>query len=201
MTHEQCSLATNLELATLYCANLMSTKDKAHWGFLVTLLPNDMAVCFNHADSFELDHFDQNLQLIFWLKVNKDTVSEASILEYDRYEPRLGARSCHRYLEFWKHLKISIYYVNHALLVILRLMGTFKNVFNILIVQIPCWGRTLHLTKDMNNHMVDSHFQVKGQSWHFAKNETHPNMFFKGAALLQNSHLLIRSPLFCNYEM
>ena len=75
-----------------------------HWAlgvFLVTLLPNDMAVCFSHADSFELDHFDQNFHLIFWLsKVNKDTVSEASTLEYDRYEPRLGARSCHSYLEF-----------------------------------------------------------------------------------------------------
>ena len=128
MTHEQCSLATNLELPTLYCANLMSTKGKARWGFLVTLLPNDMAVCFNHADSFELDHFDQYFQLILWLKVNKDTVSGASISEYDRYEPRLGARSCHRYLEFWQNLKISIYYVNHVLLVILRLMGTFKNV-------------------------------------------------------------------------
>ena len=55
-----------------------------------------MAVCFNHADSFELDHFDQKN----WLKVNEDTVSEASILEYDRYEPPLDARSCHRYLEF-----------------------------------------------------------------------------------------------------
>ena len=107
----------------------------ALWGFLVTLLPNDMAVCFNHADSFELDHFDQNSQPIFWLKVNKDAVSAASILEYDRYEPRLGARSCHRYLEY---LKISTYYVNHVLLVILRLIGTFKNVFKILIVQIPC---------------------------------------------------------------
>ena len=117
MTHEQCSLATNLELATLYCANPKSTEGKAHWVFLVTLLPNDMAVCFNHADSFELDHFNQNFQVIFWLKVNKDTVSEASILEYNRYEPRLGARSCHRYLEFWQDLKISIYYVNHVLLV------------------------------------------------------------------------------------
>ena len=91
MTHEQCSLATNLELATLYCANRKSTIGKAHWGFLVTLLQNDMAVCFNHADSFELDHFDQSFQLIFWLKVNKDTFSEASILEYERYEPRLDA--------------------------------------------------------------------------------------------------------------
>ena len=135
----------------------------------VKFVPNNMGVCFDHADSFEIDHFDQNFQFIFWLKVNKDTVSEASILEYDRYEPRLGARSCHRYVEFWHDLKISIYYVNHVLLVILRLMGTFKNVFKILIVQIPCWGRTLHLTKDMNNHMVDSYFQVKGKSWHFAK--------------------------------
>ena len=50
------------------------------------------------------------------------------------------------------------------LLVILRFMGTFKNVFNILIVQILCSGMTLHLTKDMNAHMVDSHFQVKGES-------------------------------------
>ena len=100
MTHEQHSLATNLELAALYYANLKSTKGKAHGVFLVTLLTNDMAVCFDHADSFELDHFDQNFQLIFWLKVNKDTVSKASILKYDRYEPRLGARSCHRYVEF-----------------------------------------------------------------------------------------------------
>ena len=101
MKYEQCSLATNLELATLYCANLKSTKGRGpHWVFLVTLLPNDMAVCFDHADSFELDHFDQIFQLIVWLKVNIDTVSEASILDYDRYEPPLGARSCHRYLEF-----------------------------------------------------------------------------------------------------
>ena len=171
MTHEQCSLATNLELATVYCGHLESTIGRAPWVFLVTLLPNDMAVCFNHADSFEIDHFDQNFQLTFWLKVNNDTFFEASILECGRYEPRLGARSCHRYLEFWQDLKISIYYVNHVLLVILRLMGTreihlllsvgtFKNVFKILIVQITCRGRTLHLTKDMNNHVIDSHSQV-----------------------------------------
>ena len=66
----------------------------------VKFVTNNMGVCFDHADSFEIDHFDQNFQFIFWLKVNKDTVSEASILEYDRYEPRLGARSCHRYVEF-----------------------------------------------------------------------------------------------------
>ena len=100
MTYDQCSLATNLELATFYCGNLKSTKDRALWVFLVKLLPNDMTVCFNHADSFELDHFDQNFHLIFWLKVNNNTVLEASILEYDRYEPPPGARSCLRYVEF-----------------------------------------------------------------------------------------------------
>ena len=70
------------------------------WAFRVKLVPNGMAVCFNHADSFSLDHFDQHFHLIFWLKVNNDIVFEASILEYDIYEPPLGARSCHRYLEF-----------------------------------------------------------------------------------------------------
>ena len=35
-------------------------------------------------------------------------------------------------------------------------MGTFKNVFRILIVQIPCGGRTLDLIKDMNDQMVES---------------------------------------------
>ena len=50
------------------------------------------------------------------------------------------------------------------LLVILRHIGTFKNVFNILIVQIPGLGRTLHLTKDMNDQMVEFGFQVKGES-------------------------------------
>ena len=128
-----------------------------------------MAVCFSHADSFEIDHFDQSFHIIFWLKVNKDTVSETSVLEYVRYEPRLGARSCHSYLEFWQDLKISIYYVNHVLFVILRHMGTFKIVLNIFIVQIPGLGRTLHLTKDMNDQMVEFGFQVKGESWHFAK--------------------------------
>ena len=131
MTHEQCSLATNLELATVYCCLLESTKGRALRVFLVTLLPNDMAVCFNHADYFEIDHFDQNFHLIFWLKVNNDTVFEACILEYDRYEPRLDASLCLDILP---------------------------------------------------------------------KNETHPDMFFKGATLPQNSHLLISLPLFCNYE-
>ena len=95
------------------------------------LLPNDMAVYFT---SFELDRFQSPFSSHFWLKVNNDTVYEGSILEYDRYEPPLGARSCHRYLEFRQDLQISIYYVNHVLLVILRHMGTIKNVFEILIV-------------------------------------------------------------------
>ena len=46
-------------------------------------------------------------------------------------------------------------------------MGTLKNVFNILIVQIPGLGRTLHLTKDTHDKMVEFHefgFQVKGES-------------------------------------
>ena len=167
---------TNLYLATSNCGTVKSdhkwnvlTKGRSLRASRAKLIRNDMAVCFNHADSFSLDHFDQNFHVIFWLKLNNDTVFEASILEYDRYEPPLGARSCHRYLEFWQDLEISIYYVNHMLLEILRLMGAFKNVFKILIVVIPCWGRILHLTKDMNNHMVDSHYQVKGKSWDFAK--------------------------------
>ena len=48
-------------------------------------------------------------------------------------------------------LKISMYYVNHILLVILMLIGTFKNVFKIL--QIPCGGRTLDLIKYMNDEI------------------------------------------------
>ena len=35
--------------------------------------------------------------------------------------------------------------------------------FNILIMQILGLGRTLHLTKDMNDHMVEFGFQVKGE--------------------------------------
>ena len=62
----------------------------------VKLFPNDM-VRFDHADSFEIDHFDTYL-LIFWPKVNNGAVFEAIVLEYDRYEPPLGARSRHKYL-------------------------------------------------------------------------------------------------------
>ena len=81
-------------------------------------------------------------------------------------------------------------------------MGTFKNVVKILIVQIPGWGRTLHLIKDMNDQMVEFDFQVKGEFWQFAKkNETLSDMFIKGATSTQNSQLLISFTLFCNYEM
>ena len=125
-----------------------------------------MGVCFDHADSFEIDHFHQYFLLVFWLKVNNDTVFEAIVLEYDRYESPLGTRSCHKYLVLWQDLKISINYVNHVLFVILRHMGTFKNVFNILIdiVQISGLGRTLNIAKDMNDQMVEFGFQAKVES-------------------------------------
>ena len=112
---------------------------------------------------------DDTWAVFTWLKVNNDTVFEAIVLEYDRYESPLGARSCHKYLVVWQDLNIGINYVNHVLLVILRHIGTFKNVFHILIAQIPGLGRTLHLTKDMNDQMVEFGFQGKGKSWHFAK--------------------------------
>ena len=91
-------LATDLNLTTFYCGTATRTKGGSLWGFRVKLVPNDMAVCFDHTDSFEIDHFDQYFHLIFWLKVNNDAVFEAIVLEYDRYEPPLGAKSCHKYL-------------------------------------------------------------------------------------------------------
>ena len=63
------------------------------WALRVKLVPNNMGVCFDHADSIGIDHFGQYFHLIFWLKVNNDTVVEAIVLEYDRYESPLGARS------------------------------------------------------------------------------------------------------------
>ena len=57
MTHEQCSLPTNVELATVYCDHLESTKGRALGVFPITLLPTDMAVCFNHADSVSTKTF------------------------------------------------------------------------------------------------------------------------------------------------
>ena len=159
-----------------------------------------MGVCFDHADSFEIYHFDQYFHLVFWLKVKNDMVFEVIVLEYDIYEPPLGARSCHKYLILWQDLKISISYVNHVLLAILRHIGTAKNVFNILIVQISGLGRTLHLAKDMNDQMVEFGIQAKGESWHFAK-KRNTDMCVKGAISTQNSKLLISLSLFCNNEM
>ena len=69
-----------------------------NWALRVKLVPSNIGVCFDHADSFEIDHFDQYFHLIFGLKVNSDTDFEAIVLEYDRYESPLGARSCHKYL-------------------------------------------------------------------------------------------------------
>ena len=43
-------------------------------------------------------------------------------------------------------------------------MGTFKNDFNILIVQISGLGRTLHLAKYIDDQMVEFGFQAKGES-------------------------------------
>ena len=162
-----------------------------------------MGICFDHADSFEIDHFDQYFHLVFWLKANNDTVFEAIALEYDRYEPPVGARSCHKYLILWQDLKISISYVNHVLLAILRHMGTFKNVFNILIVQISGLGRTLHLACQILEWS-------NGRVWFLKqrvsldilpKNETQTDMCVKGAISTQNRKLLISLSLFCNYEM
>ena len=61
-------------------------------------------------------------------------------------------------------MKIGIYYANHVLLVVLMLMGKFKNVFKILIMQIPSCDRTLHLTKDVNDQMVGFDVQANGES-------------------------------------
>ena len=51
------------------------------------MVPNDLTVCFDHADFLELDHFDQYFYLIFWQQVNNGTVFKAGVSEYDRYEP------------------------------------------------------------------------------------------------------------------
>ena len=180
IAHEEWSPATNLDLANSYCCTTTRTKGGSLRALRVKLVPNNMGVCFDHADSFEIDHFDKYFHLVFWLKVNDDTVFEAIVLGYDRYQPLLGARSCHKYLVLWQDLKISISYVNHVLLAILRHMGTFKNVFNILIVQISGLGRTLHLAKDMNDQMVEFGFQAKGESWHFAKKRNTDRYVRKG---------------------
>ena len=69
--------------------------------------------------------------------------------------------------------EFRIYYINHVLLVVLRLMGTFENVFRILTVHILCGGRTLDLTKDIIYQMVESNFHVKVESCRFAKKSNH----------------------------
>ena len=107
---------------------------------------------------------DQYFHLIFWLEVNNDRVFEAIVLEYDRYEPALGARSCHKYLALWQDLKISINYINHVLLVILRHMGTFKNVFKIFIVQIPSLGRTL-ITPSQRHEWLNGRVWFSSKGW------------------------------------
>ena len=152
---------------------VVRTKCVPHRTFRDKLALNNMAICSDHADSFKINHFDWNLHLIFYMKVNNDVVFEAIVLEYDRYEPPLGARSYHKYFVLWQDVKISIYYVNHVLVVILRRMRTFKSVFKILIVQIRGWGRTLHLTEDMNDQMGDYDFQAKGWVLTFCQKTKH----------------------------
>ena len=72
--------------------NKGTPKDGSLWALRAKLVPKNMGVCFDHADSFETVHFDQDFHLISWLKVNNDTVFEAIVLEYGRYESTLGAR-------------------------------------------------------------------------------------------------------------
>ena len=52
-----------------------------------------------------------------------------------------------------------------------------------------------------SDQMVESDFHVKGESWHFAKKLTQPDMFFKGATSIQNSKLQMGLPLYGNDEM
>ena len=62
------------------------------------MIQNDLAVCFDSVDSLELGISDHYFHLMFWLKVNT-AVFEASVLEYDRYEPHLGPRRSQRSVE------------------------------------------------------------------------------------------------------
>ena len=52
--------------------------------------------------------FDHKFYPIFRLIVDKDAVFEPSVWGYDRYEPRLGARFSHGYIELGQDLKSSI---------------------------------------------------------------------------------------------
>ena len=84
----------------------MITKGGTLWACFDKLVPIDMAVCSDgsdHTDSFEQDHFDQNFHHIFGLKVNNNTVFEASIVEYVRYEtPPWGIENgVHIWIKYW----------------------------------------------------------------------------------------------------
>ena len=50
------------------CA-LENNRRDGTFGLRCKMVPNDKAVCSDHADTFELDHFDQYFHHIFWLKV------------------------------------------------------------------------------------------------------------------------------------
>ena len=70
-------------------------------------------------------------------------------------------------------------------------MGTFKNDFNILIVfRIPGLGRTLHLTKDTNDQMVEFGFQVKVSLDILPKNEAQTDVCVKGVISTQNIEII-----------
>ena len=92
--------------------------------------------------------------------MNNDTVFEASVLEYDRYEPPVGPRSCHSHSQVPRMVTETVnrhllHKSSSVLLVVLGLTGTFKYVFlNTHRADIPCWGRILDLTKDTNDQMV-----------------------------------------------
>ena len=58
--------------------------------------------------------------------------------------------------------------------------------FHILIVQIPGLGSTLHLTKDMNDQMVEFGFQGKGESRHFAKKRNTARYVGKGCMYINS---------------
>ena len=58
----------NLASSNFDCGMVMIAKGGALWAFFDKLVPIDMAVYSDHADSFELDHFDQKFYLIFLAK-------------------------------------------------------------------------------------------------------------------------------------
>ena len=59
----------------------------------------------------------------------------------------------------------------------------------------PVEVRTLHLSKDMNDHMVDS---FSSNVLTFCQKK---NWFIKNATLPQNGHVMISLPLFGYYDM